>query len=112
MSFVSSTIGTICLAFTEFEFNHKYFFRPLMIVMFVSYWFGCWFLPTLLVYLDFDAVKLGPETSDESGPGAKVLEEEEPLPTGAKDEEVSSGEGKTGRHSDEEDKAGRHEDEA
>ena len=29
MSFVSSTIGVACLAFTEFEFNHVVFFRPL-----------------------------------------------------------------------------------
>ena len=65
MSFVSSTIGTICLAFTEFEFNHKFFFRPLIIVMFVSYWYGCWFLPTVLIYLDFDFMKLGKETDDE-----------------------------------------------
>ena len=65
MSFVSSTIGTICLAFTEFEFNHKYFFRPLIIVMFVSYWYGCWFLPTAMCYIDFDFMKLGAETDDE-----------------------------------------------
>lgn len=29
MSFVSSTIGVACLAFTEFEFNQVFFFRPL-----------------------------------------------------------------------------------
>jgi predicted RND superfamily exporter protein len=29
MSFVSSTIGVVCLAFTEFEFNQVFFFRPL-----------------------------------------------------------------------------------
>jgi predicted RND superfamily exporter protein len=29
MSFVSSTIGVVCLAFTEFEFNEVFFFRPL-----------------------------------------------------------------------------------
>lgn len=59
MSFVSSTIGVICLAFTEFEFNKTFFFKPLIIVMFTSYFFGCWFLPTLLIYVDFDTVKLG-----------------------------------------------------
>jgi len=59
MSFVSSTIGVVCLAFTEFEFNQVFFFRPLIIVMFVSYWFGCWFLPVFLCYLDFDIVKMG-----------------------------------------------------
>jgi len=59
MSFVSSTIGVVCLAFTDFEFNKTFFFKPLIIVMFTSYYFGCWFLPSLLVYLDFDMVKLG-----------------------------------------------------
>jgi predicted RND superfamily exporter protein len=29
MSFVSSTIGVLCLAFTDFEFNQVFFFRPL-----------------------------------------------------------------------------------
>lgn len=86
MSFVSSTIGTICLAFTEFEFNHVYFFRPLMIVMFVSYWFGCWFLPTVLIYLDFDAVKLGPEASNEFEPPLKSIEEDEPMQDMGKEE--------------------------
>lgn len=28
MSFISSTIGIVCLAFTEFEFNKVFFFRP------------------------------------------------------------------------------------
>lgn len=59
MSFVSSTIGASCLAFTKFNFSKVFFFRPLMIVMFVSYWFGCWFLPVLLIYVDWDIVKLG-----------------------------------------------------
>jgi hypothetical protein len=31
MSFVSSTIGVICLAFTLFEFNQVFFFRPLYV---------------------------------------------------------------------------------
>lgn len=59
MSFVSSTIGVACLAFTEFEFNEVFFFRPLMIVMFVTYFYGCWWLPVCLTLLDFDQVKLG-----------------------------------------------------
>lgn len=29
MSFISSTIGVICLAFTDFKFNQVFFFRPL-----------------------------------------------------------------------------------
>jgi hypothetical protein len=59
MSFVSSTIGVACLAFTDFEFNRVYFFRPLIIVMFVTYFYGCWWLPVFLTLLDFDQVKLG-----------------------------------------------------
>jgi hypothetical protein len=59
MSFASLTIGVVCLALSEFAVNKMFYFRPLLIVMFVSYWFGCWFLPVLLIYLDFDMVKLG-----------------------------------------------------
>lgn len=81
MSFVSSTIGTVCLAFTEFSFNQKFFFHPLIIVMFVSYWFGCWFLPTVLAYLDFDIMKLGPEMDDEVG----AQEKEKAIADGEKD---------------------------
>jgi len=59
MSFVSSLIGVICLAFTEFEFCDTFFFKPLIIVMFATYFFGCWWLPALLTLLNFDVVKLG-----------------------------------------------------
>jgi hypothetical protein len=59
MSFASSTIGVACLAGTDFEFNEVFFFRPLIIVMFVTYFYGCWWLPALLTLVDFDAVKLG-----------------------------------------------------
>lgn len=45
MSFVSSLIGVVCLAFTEFEFNEVFFFRPLILVMPITYFFGCWWLP-------------------------------------------------------------------
>lgn len=65
MSFVSSTIGTICLAFTAFEFIEVFFFRPLIIVMFVSYFYGCWFLPMVLTYLDFDFLKLGSDNDED-----------------------------------------------
>jgi len=41
MSFVSSTIGVACLAGTEFEFTQVFYFRPLIIVMFITYFFGC-----------------------------------------------------------------------
>jgi len=59
MSFVSSTVGVACLAFTDFEFNEVFFFRPLIIVMPTTYFFGCWFLPVLLTMMGFDALKLG-----------------------------------------------------
>eukprot|EP00934_Nitzschia_sp_Nitz4_P001181 Nitzschia sp. Nitz4//scaffold385_size13641//11219//13601//NITZ4_008973-RA/size13641-augustus-gene-0.16-mRNA-1//-1//CDS//3329549953//1181//frame0 len=62
MSWVSSVIGVATLAFTEFEFNEVYFFRPLMIVMLVTYFFGCYWLPSLLSVLDFEAVKFGMES--------------------------------------------------
>jgi predicted RND superfamily exporter protein len=48
MSFLSSLIGVACLAFTEFEFNEVFFFRPLILVMPVTYFFGCWFLPVMV----------------------------------------------------------------
>lgn len=59
MSWISSTIGVVSLAFTDFEFNKVFFFRPLIIVMMVTYFIGCYFLPALLVYLDFDICRLG-----------------------------------------------------
>merc|ERR1712025_1212861 len=59
MSFVSSTIGVFCLGFTKFEFNTVFFFRPLMIVMFITYFCGCYVLPVFLTLMDFDFLKLG-----------------------------------------------------
>jgi len=64
MSFVSSTIGVACLGFTEFEFTQVFFFRPLIIVMFVTYFYGCWWLPALLTLLDFEVLKLGKLAND------------------------------------------------
>lgn len=64
LAFVSSTIGVACLAFTDFEFNKVYFFRPLIIVMFVSYFQGCYFLPVLLTLLNCDFLKVGKSTSE------------------------------------------------
>eukprot|EP00978_Attheya_sp_CCMP212_P031743 scaffold121030_cov55-Attheya_sp.AAC.2 len=60
MSFVSSTIGVATLAFTEFQFNDIFFFRPLIIVMFVTYFIGVYFLPAFLCLFDFEFMKLGP----------------------------------------------------
>lgn len=75
MSFVSSSIGVVCLAFTEFEFNLLFFFRPLIIVMMITYWFGCWFLPTLLCYMDFDILKLGYYEDEEDNADQKKIDE-------------------------------------
>jgi predicted RND superfamily exporter protein len=65
MSWVSSTIGVVCLAFTDFEFNSVFFFRPLLIVMMVTYFIGCYSLPAFLTYLDFAVCRLG-KTSPEA----------------------------------------------
>ena len=64
MSFVSSTVGVICLAFTDFDFNTRFFFRPLITVMFVTYFFGCYWLPVFLTWFEFDFVKLGPSPTE------------------------------------------------
>jgi hypothetical protein len=79
MSFISSTIGVVCLAFTDFEFNRVYFFRPLMIVMVVTYFYGCWWLPALLSLLDSDKLKLGRDVpmDSESAVGGDSTPEDE-----------------------------------
>merc|ERR1712038_1953478 len=59
LSFLSSLAGVSCLAFTDFKFNEVFFFRPLMIVMMVTYYIGTWFLPIVLTVLDFDWLKVG-----------------------------------------------------
>jgi len=64
MSFVSSTIGVFCLGFTKFEFNTVFFFRPLMIVMFITYFCGCYVLPVFLTFMDFNVLKLGDPMSN------------------------------------------------
>jgi len=64
MSFVSSLIGVVCLAFTDFEFVVTFFFKPLIIVMFATYFYGCWWLPALLTLIDHDVVKLGKRESE------------------------------------------------
>ncbi|KAL7573819.1 hypothetical protein ACA910_007844 [Epithemia clementina (nom. ined.)] len=64
MSWVSSTIGVVCMAFTDFEFTSVYFFRPLIIVMMVTYFFGCYTLPALLSYIDLDICRLGKSDRD------------------------------------------------
>ena len=59
MSFGSSLIGVICLAFTQFEFSFTFFFKPLIILMFVTYFYGCWWLPAVLTLVNWDIVKFG-----------------------------------------------------
>lgn len=76
MSFVSSTIGVACLAFTEFSFNQVFFFRPLITVMMVTYFYGIWWLPAALCLVDIDAVKLGKHPSDSA---SKPEEQEQDL---------------------------------
>mmetsp|Transcript_28268 Transcript_28268/g.65473 ORF Transcript_28268/g.65473 Transcript_28268/m.65473 type:complete len:693 (-) Transcript_28268:101-2179(-) len=76
LSFVSSTIGVVCLAFTDFNFNEVFFFRPLIIVMFVTYFFGCWFLPVVLSALDFSALKLGDPDENSGVEKPKEIAEE------------------------------------
>mmetsp|Transcript_5416 Transcript_5416/g.7833 ORF Transcript_5416/g.7833 Transcript_5416/m.7833 type:complete len:1444 (-) Transcript_5416:63-4394(-) len=65
MAYVSSTLGVICLAFTEFEFNTVYFFIPLIIVMQVTFFFGCWFLPVILTLLNLQSLKFGSPAAEE-----------------------------------------------
>ena len=65
LSFFSSTVGIISLAFTDFKFNQIFFFRPLMTVMLVTYYIGTWFLPVLLTKLNFDCLKVGKNTTSE-----------------------------------------------
>lgn len=62
MSFVSSMIGVVCLAFTEFDFVRVFVFQPLVIVMATTYFNGCWWLPALLSLLNWDILHLGEES--------------------------------------------------
>jgi hypothetical protein len=84
LSFVSSSVGVVCLAFTDFEFNNVFFFRPLITVMFVTYFVGCWFLPVLLTFLNIDALKCGANDLEEKEaalPGMEMPKDsDEPSP--------------------------------
>jgi len=75
MSFVSSLIGVACLAFTEFEFNEVFFFRPLLLVVTITYFFGCWVLPVMLCYINFDSLRMGKDSENEN---AEAGEEQKP----------------------------------
>lgn len=76
LAFLSSTIGIVCIAFSEFRFTKVFFFRPLIIMQPVTYFFGCWFLPVLLTFLDSDIFKLGEAAIEEEA------EEEVSVPEG------------------------------
>jgi predicted RND superfamily exporter protein len=76
LSFLSSSIGVACLAFTDFDFNERFFFRPLMIVMVVTYFIGSFFLPILLSKLDFEFLKVG-HKGEEALDTKKVEEDSE-----------------------------------
>merc|ERR1712025_462889 len=76
MSFVSSTIGVVCPGFTKFEFNTVFFFRPLLIVMFITYFCGCYVSPVFLTLMDFDILKLGDSVSIDE---REVIDKEEDL---------------------------------
>lgn len=43
-------------------------------VMFLSYFFGCWWLPVFLSILDFDFVKFGEAADDETNESGKEEE--------------------------------------
>lgn len=43
-------------------------------VMFLSYFFGCWWLPVFLSILDFDFVKFGDPAEDEANSSGKEEE--------------------------------------
>lgn len=59
LSFMASLIGVACLGFTEIEFTDRFFFRPLMCVMIITYFIGTFFLPIVLTKLDFEFLKVG-----------------------------------------------------
>lgn len=59
LSFLASLIGVACLAFTEIEFTDRFFFRPLMCVMIITYFIGTYFLPIVLTKMDFEFLKVG-----------------------------------------------------
>jgi len=73
LSFLSSTAGVACLSFTDFAFSERFFFRPLMIVMVITYFIGTFFLPILLTKLDFEFLKVG-HVSEEAEDNDKVME--------------------------------------
>ena len=47
MAFLTSGVGICFLMASTFKFVHVYFFTPLIIVLFVTYFFGVFTLPVL-----------------------------------------------------------------
>merc|ERR1712157_256283 len=101
MAFVSSAIGVTCLAFTAFEFNDRYFFRPLITMVLITYFLGCFSLPVFLTLLDgVDVLHFGstvtteeeekvtPKTKEEEEKGTSEVKEEATFKT--KEEEEAS----------------------
>ena len=89
MSWVSSTIGVVCLAFTEFQFTQVFFFRPLIIVMMVTYYMGCYTLPALLTYIDIDVCRLGKLAEEEEN--TATVPTDKPSEVKLTDESLSGG---------------------
>jgi len=87
LSFISSTIGVVCLAFTEFEFNKTFFFRPLIIVMFTTYFYGCWFLPVLLSSFNWSFLNLGKKTRGSVWVREALVDDEEDSPDAEDDDQ-------------------------
>ena len=98
MAFLSSAIGIIMLGFTKFMFIKLYFFIPLLLTLFVTYFYGTFLLPVVLQYAPVAcfaggfagaaAVSAEPEKSDEPVPAIDTqavanpveLAETEPVP--------------------------------
>lgn len=48
MAFLTSAVGVLMMAFSEFQFVRLYFFAPLACAVLTSYFFGAFALPCLL----------------------------------------------------------------
>ena len=75
MSWISSTIGVVCMAFTQFQFTEVFFFRPLIIVMMVTYFVGCYALPALLTYINHPICCFGKERAVSTTTNTNTVED-------------------------------------
>lgn len=73
MAFISSAVGIFMLAASTFVFVQVYFFYPLLIVLFVTYFHGVFTLPAMLQLIDHESMRLHPQTKSqaESSPSAE-----------------------------------------